>query len=85
MHILKVMSAFGIEIIKDSNKLTFEVVDYAHNEDDNRCKFEILQNGKLIASFEPDSRGYLHICKNTGEVDEETLHLIADKIEALNV
>jgi hypothetical protein len=79
------MDKFVIEIEKDSDKLNFEVVDYAHHEDDNRCKFEILKNGKLVASFEPDNRGFLHICKNCGVVDEEVLHLIADKLETMSL
>ena len=45
------MDKFEIEIEKDSNKFNFEVVDYAHHEDHERCKFEILKNGKLIAKF----------------------------------
>ena len=79
------MDKFVIEIEKDSDKLNFEVVDYAHHEDDNRCKFEILKNGMLVASFEPDNRGFLHICKNCGVVDEEVLHLIADKLETMSL
>lgn len=79
------MDKFEIEIVKDTSRLHFEVVDYAHNEDDDRCKFEVLKEGKLVASFEPDHRGFLHICKNCGVVDEETLHLIADKLEALDL
>lgn len=77
------MDKFNIEIKKDDAVLNFEVRDFAH-DDDNRCKFEIYQSGKMIASFEPDSKGFLHICKNCGEVDEATLHLIADKLEFLN-
>ena len=79
------MDRFEIEIVKDSNKLNFEVVDYAHHTDDNRCKFEIMRSGLFVASFEPDSKGFLHICKNYGIVDEETLHLIADKLELMNL
>ena len=78
------MEQFALEIIEDSDILSFDVVDYAHHEEENRCKFEVLHKGKFIASFEPDSRGFLHICKNTGDVDEEILHLIADKLEIMN-
>ncbi|MBC8053987.1 MAG: hypothetical protein H7Y13_13050 [Sphingobacteriaceae bacterium] len=77
------MDSFGIEVLKDDQRFNFEIIDYAHNKDDNRCKFEVLKNGKLVASFEPDSKGFMHICKNCGVVDEETLHLIADKLETL--
>lgn len=77
------MDKFEIVVLKDEEKLQFEVIDYAHHEDDNRCKFEVLRNGALVASFEPDRRGFLHICKNCGVVDEATLHLIADKLETI--
>ena len=78
------MDRFEIEVLKDNQKFNFEVVDYPHREDNNHCKFEILKNGMLIASFEPDNRGFLHICKNCGIVDEEILHLIADKLELMS-
>jgi hypothetical protein len=79
------MDKFSIEIEKDSALIRFEIIDYAHHEEENRCKFEVLKESKFIASFEPDSKGFLHICKNTGEVDEELLHLIADKLEMMNI
>ena len=78
------MDRFEIEVIKDNDLVTFEVLDFAHHEEELSCKFEIFRNGRLVASFEPDSRGFLHICKNVGEVDEETLHLIADKLENMH-
>ncbi|MBC7913870.1 MAG: hypothetical protein H7Y07_07085 [Pyrinomonadaceae bacterium] len=80
-----IMDRFSIEILKDSEKLTFDVLDYAQDHDHNRCTFEILQHGKIIAAFEPDNRGFLHICKNCGVVEEETLHLIADKLETMQI
>ena len=79
------MDKFQIEISKDDQQLIFEVVDYAHEEDDNRCKFEILKEEKLVASFEADALGFLHICKNCGVVDEQTLYLIADKLEGITL
>jgi hypothetical protein len=79
------MDTFSIEITKDADVLNFQVVDYPHHEEDNRCKFDVLKDGKLVASFEPDSKGYLHICKNMGAVDEEILHLIADKLEVMGI
>lgn len=74
------MEIISLEINKEDKLLQFEVRDYAH-DDDSRCKFEIYQNERLIASFEPDKRGFLHICKNPGKVEEEVLHLIAEKLE----
>ncbi len=82
-HIL--MDKFEIDVLKDKDVLTFEIIDYAHSDAHDLCTFEVLKNGTLIASFEPDYRGFLHICKNTGVVDEETLHLIADKLELRNI
>ncbi len=80
-----IMNIFSIEITKDEDQLKFEVRDYPHHEDENRCKFEVLKDGKLVASFEPDRHGMLHICKNAGLVDEELLHLIADKLEVMGI
>lgn len=63
--------------------LNFDVADYLHHTDDH-CKFEVYQDGEFIASFEPDSHKYLHVCKNTGIVEEDILHLIADKLETIH-
>jgi hypothetical protein len=78
------MEKFSIEVIKGEEKLRFEVVDYPHS-DEYKCKFEIYSDSKMVASFEPDHRGLLHICNNSGIIDEETLHLIADKIETMRL
>lgn len=72
-----------IEIEKDDLRLSFEVKDYPHHNDD-RCKFEVFQESNFIASFEPDRHGLLHVCKHADKVDEEILHLIADKIESFH-
>lgn len=79
------MERFTIEVTKDNDKLNFDIIDYAHSADHNHCKFEVFSNGRIVVSFEPDSRGYLHICKNHGKVGEEVLHLIADKLEAMYI
>lgn len=78
------MDKFSIDIIKDKEKLQFDVIDFANSEDGTHCKFEVYNNNKMIASFEPDDYGFLHICKNNHEVDEETLYLIAGKLESIN-
>ena len=75
------MDRFKIEVEKDDSQLVFEIADYAHDEH-NACKFEVYQENKMIASFEPDRRGILHICKNPGNVDDEILHKIAERIES---
>jgi hypothetical protein len=77
------MSKHIIEIEKDDLKLSFEVKDYAQH-DEERCKFEVFKDNRFIASFEPDNHGLLNICKSSGTVDEEVLHLIADKIESFH-
>ncbi len=77
------MEKFLIELPQDSQQTMYEVIDYAHDEN-NRCKFMIFREGKLVAGFEPDSRGFLHVCKNPGNVDEAILDILAEKIESYN-
>ncbi|WP_207535496.1 hypothetical protein [Desertivirga arenae] len=64
--------------------MNFEVVDYVHHEHEH-CKFEVFKEEKLVASFEPDQYGFLHICKNPGELDRELLQELAEKIERYNL
>jgi len=59
----------------------FEVGEYLHH-DDERCKFKVFENGKMVASFEPDAHQYLQVCQNPGNLDDKVLDLLADKIEA---
>ena len=72
------MESFQI-VIGNNPAQTFEVRDYLHHEED-RCKFEVFQDGKMLVSLEPDEDS-LRICKNPGRLDVETIHLIIDKIE----
>lgn len=76
------MDRYKISIPQDNETLNFEVADYAHHVEDH-CKFEVFQDGEFIASFEPDKHKLLHLCKNTGLINEEVLYLIADKLETL--
>ncbi|MXV50204.1 hypothetical protein GS399_04415 [Pedobacter sp. HMF7647] len=79
------MDRFHLSIThQDSRTENFEVAEYLHHSD-THCKFEIFQNGKLIASLEPDKNEYLHVCKNPGGIDYETLHLIIHKLESYNL
>lgn len=78
------MKNIRLSIEKDSEVYRFEVTDYVHHESDH-CKFEVFLHGMFVAGFEPDKHEYLRVCKNTGKVDEEILHLLADKLEAMNV
>lgn len=77
------MDKFCIEIGEGDQKVEYEIRDYAH-DDNNGCKFEVFKGGTFVASFEPDQRGFLHVCKNSGLAKEDTLHLLAEKIEAVN-
>lgn len=74
------MENYPITISKDKEVHHFEVGEYAHNHEE-RCKYKVFENGVYVASFEPDSHDFLHICQNPGEVDEAILHLLADQIE----
>ncbi len=74
------MENYPITISKDKEVHHFEVGEYAHHHED-RCKYKVFENGVYVASFEPDSHDFLHICQNPGEVDEAILHLLADQIE----
>jgi hypothetical protein len=74
------MNRHHITITKDEQVFNFEVADLPYH-DEGHCKFEVFKDDSLIAGFEPDAQQILHICKNTGKVDEEVLHLLADEIE----
>lgn len=78
------MEKFKITIAKDKELFDFEVSDYVHQEGD-KCKFEVYHEGTLAAAFEPDAHEYLRLCKNPGKLDEELLHLIADKLESMHL
>lgn len=78
------MDNISITIEKDKQSLNFVVRDFIHHKSEH-CKFEVFQNEEFVAGFEPDAQAYLHLCKNPGILDEETLYLIADKIENLNL
>jgi succinate dehydrogenase flavin-adding protein (antitoxin of CptAB toxin-antitoxin module) len=75
------MENYAITITKDKDVHHFEVGEYAHHEDE-KCKYRVYENGAYVASFEQDDQDFLHICQNPGNVDEEVLHMLADKIEA---
>jgi len=78
------MEKIHIEVQKDSELLDFEVIDYVHHEH-NHCKFEVFKGEELVASFEPDRTGHLHICKNPGNIEPSILHKIAEKLESYNL
>lgn len=75
------MENYPISISVDKEIHHFEIGEYLHHNGES-CKVKVFQEGKLVASFEPDDHNYLHICQNPGKLDEELLHLLADQIEA---
>ncbi|SEN03415.1 hypothetical protein SAMN05192574_102247 [Mucilaginibacter gossypiicola] len=48
----------------------------------DHCAYQVYENGKLVAVFEPDEEEFLHICDNPGGLDEEVIYEIGLKIEA---
>jgi hypothetical protein len=74
------MENYAITVTIDKEVHAFEVGEYPHHQDEH-CKYKVFENGVYVASFEPDSHDFLHICQNPGNVDEEVLHLLAEKIE----
>ncbi|MET3981193.1 hypothetical protein ABIB62_003730 [Mucilaginibacter sp. UYP25] len=75
------MESYQVTVTKDAKTYQFEIGEYPH-PDDGRCKYRVFENGVFIASFEPDAQHLLQICQNPGHVNENILHLLADKIEA---
>lgn len=74
---------FEISVGHGPELKTFEVRDYAHHEED-QCKFEVYETGRLVLSLEPDGH-FLRTCKNPGALDDDTIHVIMDTIEALHL
>ncbi|WCT14394.1 hypothetical protein [Mucilaginibacter jinjuensis] len=75
------MENYAITVNMDEMVHHFEVGEYLHNED-GQCKYRVFENGTYVASFTPDAHDFLQICQNPGSIQEEVLHLLADKIEA---
>lgn len=78
------MEKFEISVTANNENHHFEIIDYMHH-DGEQCKFEVFQNGKFIASFEPGAHKHLHICKNAAIIDEALLDQIADQIESYHL
>ncbi|MES2827952.1 MAG: hypothetical protein V4687_07350 [Bacteroidota bacterium] len=75
------MENYPISISIDKTLHHFEIGEYMHHNGES-CKVKVFQDGKFVASFEPDGHDFLHICQNPGNLDEQLLHLLADQIEA---
>ncbi len=75
-----IMENYPITINVDKKVHHFEVGEYPHHNEE-QCKYKVFEQGVYVASFEPDAQDFLHICQNPGNIDEEVLYLLADKIE----
>ena len=75
------MDNYPLSISIDQQIYHFEIGEYLHHNGET-CKVKVFQEGKLVASFEPDAYNYLHICQNPADLEEQLLHLLADQIEA---
>jgi hypothetical protein len=71
-----------ITVLLDKKTYDFQVGEYPHH-DELRCKLNVFQDGKLVASFTPDRHHILHLCKNYANLKEPLLHAIADRVEQL--
>jgi hypothetical protein len=75
------MENYSINITLDHEVHQFEIGEYLHHNGES-CTVKVFQQGKMVASFAPDDRNFLHICQNPANIQEEILHLLADKLEA---
>ncbi len=75
------MENYQISIHLDKEIHHFEVGEYLHQNEES-CKIKVFQQGKLVASFEPDPYHFLQLCQNPAKLSEKLLHLLADEIEA---
>ncbi len=57
------MENYQISIGLDKQIHQFEVGEYPHHNGEG-CKVKVFQQGKLLASFEPDAHNYLQICSH---------------------
>lgn len=78
------MERSTFSITANNQVYKFELAEYPHHEDE-QCKFEVFQNGELIAGFEPDRNEVVRLCKNPGKVGLSLLHQIAKHLEHYQV
>jgi hypothetical protein len=78
------MEKSKFSITNNKQVYQFELAEYPHHEDE-RCKFEVFQNGEMIAGFEPDRNEIVRVCKNPGKVELSILNLIAEHLEHYQV
>ena len=75
------MERHNLSITSNDETFCFEISDYPHHTHDH-CKFDVYQDGVLVAGFNPDEQNVLHLCNDKGTVSPEVLNLLADEIEA---
>lgn len=75
------MEKFGITVSNADEIFAFDVL----NKGTDKCEFEVYSEDELVAVFEPDADEYIHVCRNQGGLGEESIYLIADRIEAHNL
>ena len=78
------MEKFEISVSWNNENHHFEVRDYMHHKDE-QCKYEIFKAGQFVVSFEPDEHKGLDVCKNTGILQNELVHCIAEQLESYNL
>lgn len=66
--------------LNEAHQFHFQVAEYPHHTSGS-CKYKVFQNETFVASLEPDSCGFLHVCRNPADIDLEILHLLAEQIE----
>ncbi len=78
------MEKFEISFKTNKGIRHFEVKDYMHH-DANSCKYEVFENGRFVASFEPDSYKHLHVCQEAGILQGNMLDVLATELERYGI
>ena len=76
------MDNFSVTL-SPNHKCHFQVEQHPHHVTGG-CKYKIYQDGKFVASLEPDSRNFLHVCQNPAAIELEILHMLAEQIELVH-
>jgi hypothetical protein len=76
------MENYQINISLDGEAHHFEIGEYPHHHEG--CKVKVFEEGRFLASFEPDAHNFLHVCQNPGNLSEDLLELVALQLEMLH-
>ena len=74
------MEQFHIQVESGGQIFRYFIVDCVC--DDGGYNFEVYDDSRMVACFEPDKSWFLQIAKNIGELSQELIDQIADKIES---